>query len=130
MTGNMKGVADSLAYVHQNTVAIPPAYGSAKEVPAPVKNLRIAKKEGKIYLEWDADKPKNLATDQIRFVVYSFLEDEDIDLDNVEAIMIMTPRKEYMVSEDEDESAVKGMRFAVTALDRNNRESVPLEITL
>ncbi len=126
----MKGVADSLAYVHQNTVAIPPAYGSAKEGPAPVKNLRMAKKDGKIYLEWDSDKLQQKSTDQTRFVVYSFLEDEDLDLENVEAIMLMTPQKEYLVSEDDDESSLKGMRFAVTALDRQNRESKPVEIGL
>ncbi len=70
------------------------------------------------------------ATDQIRFVIYSFLENEDIDLDNVEAIMMMTPQKQYLVSDDDDDEAIKGMRFAVTALDRNNRESHPVEITL
>lgn len=130
VTGNMKGVADSLAYVHQNTVAIPPAYGNTKECPVPVKNLRMAKKDGKIFLEWDAEKPKQKATDPIRFVIYSFLEDESIDIENVEAIMLLTPRKEYLVSDSDDEEAVKGMRFAVTALDRNNRESDPVQITL
>lgn len=130
VTDNMKGVADSLAYVHQNTVALPPAYGSAKEAPLPVKNLRMTKKNGKIYLEWDSDKMHNKATDQIKFVVYSFLEEEPIDVENVEAIMIMTPRKEYLVSDDDDVESIKGMRFAVTALDRNNRESLPIEITL
>ncbi|MDE7097267.1 MAG: family 10 glycosylhydrolase, partial [Muribaculaceae bacterium] len=130
VTGNMKGVADSLAYVHQNTVALPPTYGDPKDIPAPVSNLRVSGKDGMTYLEWDSNPPADKATDQIRFVVYSFLEDEDLDTDNVEAIMIMTPRKEYLVSEDDDPDAVKGMRFAVTALDRNNRESKPVEIIL
>lgn len=130
VTGNMKGVADSLAYVHQNTVALPPAYGNQKELPAPVKNLRMTKKEGKTYIEWESEKQQNKATDQVKYIIYSFLEDEPIDLDNVEAIMMMTPRKEYLVSEDDDEEAVAGMRFAVTALDRNNRESAPITITL
>lgn len=65
------------------------------------------------------------ASDQVRFAVYSFLEGEDEDLDNVEAIMLLTPYKEYLVSEDDDKGELKGMRFAVTALDRNNRESLP-----
>lgn len=130
VTGNMKGVADSLAYVHQNTVALPPAYGNPKEIPHPVKNLRLAKKDGSVYLQWDAEAPTHKATDQIRFVVYSFLENESSDLDNVEAIMVMTPRKEYLVSEDDDDEALTGLRFAVTALDRNNRESHPVEIKL
>ena len=110
-------------------MAIPTAYGNQKEMPAPVKNLRMSKKEGKIFLEWDSDKPVQKASDQIRFVIYSFLEDEDIDVDNVEAIMLMTPQKQYLVSEDDDEDAIKGMRFAVTALDRNNRESEPIIIS-
>lgn len=123
VTENMKGVADSLAYVHQNTVALPPAYGDPKERPKPVKNLQMKKRDGKIYLEWDAEKIKNETTDPIRFVVYSFIEGEDMDLDNVEAMMILTPNKEYLVSEDDDPHQLKGIRFAVTALDRNNRES-------
>ena len=98
--------------------------------PAPVSNLRLTKKDGKAYLEWDADAKSQKATDQVRFVVYSFLEDEEPDIENVEAIMLTTPRKEYLVSDDDDDSLVKGMRFAVTALDRFNRESNPVEITL
>lgn len=130
VTGNMKGVADSLAYVHQNTVALPPAYGNPKEVPDPVKNLRLIKKNGNLLLHWDAKAPANKATDPVRFVVYSFLENESSDLENVEAIMVMTPNKEYLVSEDDDDETLKGLRFAVTALDRNNRESRPVEIRL
>lgn len=130
VTGNMKGVADSLAYVHQNTVALPPAFGDPKEIPNPVKNLRLKKKDGKLYLEWEADKPRGNASDPVRFVVYSFLEGENDDLDNVEAIMLLTPNKEYLVSEDDDKDAIRGMRFAVTALDRNNRESSPIFFNL
>lgn len=125
VTENMKGVADSLAYVHQNTVALPPAYGDQRRKPSPVKNLQLKRKNGKLYLEWDADKIQQKATDAVRFVVYSFLEDEKPDLDNVEAIMILTPQKEYLVSEDDDKDSIKGMHFAVTALDRQNRESNP-----
>lgn len=129
VTGNMKGVADSLAYVHQNTVAIPPAYGDLSVRPDAVSSLRKTIREGNTYIEWDSDKIMNKASDQIRFVVYSFLEDEEADLDNVEAMMILTPRKEYLVSEDDDLEALKGMRFAVTALDRMNRESAPVFIS-
>lgn len=129
VTGNMKGVADSLAYVHQNTVAIPPAYGDHSVKPDAVSSLRKTIREGNTYIEWDSDKIMNKASDQIRFVVYSFLEDEEADLDNVEAMMILTPRKEYLVSEDDDLEALKGMRFAVTALDRMNRESAPVFIS-
>lgn len=128
VTDNLKGVADSLAYVHQNTVALPPAYGNPAESPNPVKNLKFKKKNGRLYIEWEADKISGKANDPVRFVVYSFLEDEDIDPDNVEAIMLVTPDKEYLVSEDDDKDAIKGMRFAVTALDRMNRESQPIVV--
>lgn len=128
VTDNMKGVADSLAYVHQNTVALPPAYGNPKIAPQPVKDLRVEKKDGMTYLMWDSDTPQYKETDQIRFVVYSFLEQEELNTENVEAIMILTPRKEYLVSEDEDIEALTGLRFAVTSLDRNNRESDPVVI--
>ena len=130
VTGNLKGVADSLAYRHQQTVALPPAYGDADIVPDPVSDLRLRKRNGKTYLEWKAGRHEDKATDAVRFVVYSFLEDENLDLDNVEAIMTLTPRREYLVSEDDDAASLKGMRFAVTALDRNNRESAPVELRL
>lgn len=130
VTSNMKGVADSLSYVHQQTVALPPEYGDRDVKPDPVKHLRLKKKDGMLYLEWQAGKLQGKATDQIRFVVYSFLPDEDLDLDNVEAIMTLTPREEYLVSEDADSQSLKGMRFVVTALDRNNRESNPIELKL
>lgn len=130
VTDNLKGVADSLSYVHQQTVALPPAYGDQKVVPNPVKHLRLKKRDGKTYLEWQADKPEGKDTDQIRFVVYSFLPDEELILDNVEAIMTLTPDDKYLVSEDENIEVLKDIRFVVTALDRNNRESEPVELKL
>ena len=130
VTGNMKGVADSLAYVHQNTVALPPAYGDPDVIPGPVTDLKVTRRNGSTYLEWKSAPEAGKDTDQVRFVVYSFLPDEKIDLDNVEAMMILSPRKEYLISEDEDDEALKGLRFVVTALDRNNRESKPVELEL
>lgn len=130
VTDNLRGVADSLSYIHQQTVALPPAYGDLDVVPKPVKHLRLKKRDGKTYIEWQADKPEGKDTDQIRFVVYSFLPDEELTLDNVEAIMTLTPYDRYLVSEDDDTSVLKGMRFVVTSLDRNNRESAPVELKL
>lgn len=130
VTNNMKGVADSLAYVHQQTVALPPAYGDPDRTPKPVENLQVKIKDGRAYLSWEATKANNKATDPVRFVVYSFLPDEKVDLENVEAIMILSPAKEYLISDSEDIGDLKGIRFAVTALDRNNRESQPVEVEL
>ncbi len=123
VTGNMKGVADSLAYVHQATVALPPAYGDKHQKPKPVSNLKTIKRDGRHYLIWESDKEQGKATDQIRFVVYSFLPGEKLDPENEEAIMVLTPHKEYLISEDDDPEQLQGLRFAVSALDRNNRES-------
>lgn len=130
VTDNLKGVADSLSYVHQQTVALPPAYGDPDVAPKPVRNLHLKKKNNGVYLVWQTEKHKGVDTDQIRFVVYSFLPDEKLSLDNVEAIMTLTPDEEYLVSEDDNTAALNGMRFAVTALDRNNRESEPVELKL
>ena len=125
VTENLKGVKDSLAMNHQNTIALPPAYGNMNEKPETVKNLRLINNDNRIFLTWDApDKNKHLSsTDAVRYVVYQFFPDEDVDTEDPEAIIALTPFNTVLVEDVSDGPSAEGSIFIVTALDRMNRES-------
>ncbi len=129
VTDNYKGVRDSLQNHFQQTIALPPAWDNlahGKARPAAPKGLRLERYDGKTFLEWNAVEPHNRETDPVRYVVYSFLEDEDpSDLSDPETIISLTGLNRVAVSDDMDPASVRGMTFAVTALDRLNRESAP-----
>ncbi len=127
VTDNYKGVRDSLTNHFQRTIALPPAWdnlASANGKPQAPRNLRIIRSHGKTFLEWDAPKVNQREDDAMRFVVYSFLPDESMgNLNNPEAIIALTGFNRVAISDDEDPASIDGLRFAVTALDRLNRES-------
>lgn len=150
LTGNYKGVADSLASKYQSTIALPPAWGDVSVRPQKVKNIRLERYDGKTFLEWDAPSSaagqaaapagvptlsnsqgntlsaKERAEDVVMYVVYGFLPGEDPeDLENAEAIIAVTPFRRVEISEDENPASIAGMTYAITTLDRQNRESQP-----
>lgn len=126
VTDNYKGVLDSLALNYQANVALPPAYGDKSKHPEPPSSLRLTEGDEGMFLEWEAPRngSKPRETDAVRYVVYSFFPDEDIDYANPEAIVALTPYTRALVADTPDE--VKGMKYAVTSLDRMNRESRPV----
>lgn len=119
VTGNYKGAADSLAMKHQSSIALPPVYGDATKVPQQVKQIKLERKDGELFLTWEspATGKKESETDPVRYVVYEFFPGEDQDLNDPQTIIAVTP---YRCVKVDDE---KGVIFAVTALDRMNRES-------
>lgn len=127
VTENLRGVADSLALKHQSTIAIPPAYGNKKVKPAKVANLKVEKKGMENYLVWDmpAKGSAEKDTDVVKFVVYQFFPGEDVNIDDSQTIIALTPNNRVLLDDD----ALKGCRFVVTSLDRMNRESDPVGIT-
>lgn len=127
VTDNLKGVADSLALKHQSTIAIPPAYGNRNLKPKPVTNLRLEKSGRETFLRWDAPASgkKPAETDVVKYVVYQFFPDEDINTEDSQTIIAMTPYTRLLVEEDD----IKGCRFVVTSIDRMNRESEPCTVT-
>ncbi|MCM1152540.1 MAG: family 10 glycosylhydrolase [Muribaculum sp.] len=133
VTDNYKGVADSLALKYQSTIALPPAYGSLSKRPDPVKNLQINRESGKTFLTWTppALSGKPSETDAVKFVVYEFYPGEDSDdLEDSQTIIAMTPYNRVLIADDADPKSVKGLTFAVTSLDRMNRESAPAKLKL
>lgn len=127
VTDNLRGVADSLALKHQSTIAIPPVYGDKRLKPASVKNLKVEKKNNENYLVWDApvNGPTQQDTDVVKYVVYQFFPGEDVNIEDSQTIIALTPKTRVLLDDD----ALKGCRFVVTSLDRMNRESEPVSIT-
>ena len=123
VTGNYKGAADSLAMKYQSTIALPPAYGNPEERPAPVSEIKIEKEGEQEYLMWTPAEHSGHqhATDAIRYVVYEFFAGEEQDVNDPQAIIALTPYTKVLI-----DSGSNGATFAVTALDRMNRESEPI----
>lgn len=128
VTGNYKGVADSLALKYQSTVAIPPVYGDKTGYPASPVDLKIVKKNGKCFLKWSQPEKAGgvmKEDDVVKYVVYEFFKGERLDYEDSQAIVAMTPDTEFQICDAEDEKDFTGTTFAVTSLDRMNRESRP-----
>ena len=133
VTENLNGVRDRLADNYQMTVALPPLYGDPNKKPQPVKNLRTSKSAEGVTLSWNAPKAGTSMseTDAVKFVVYEFLPGENPDdLDNAEAIIMITPGLDVVISERDSGDDIKGNTYVVTSLDRMNRESTPVKVRL
>ncbi len=124
VTGNYKGAADSLAMKYQSTIALPPAYGDTGKRPRGVTDLKIERDGKDTYLIWKAPRNGHTADerDVVKYVVYEFFPGETQDLDDPQAIVAMTPMTRVKVDPE------RGLTFAITALDRMNRESEPIFI--
>lgn len=131
VTDNLKGVADSLALKYQSTIALPPAYGNTSDKPQRVKDLKLVKEGGRTFLTWKKfmENGKSESTDPVRYVVYQFFPEENIDIEDSEAIIALTPFNAVLVEDISEGPSAEGSTFVVTALDRLNRESKPLSVT-
>lgn len=124
VTENYKGVADSLASRYQSTIALPPAYGDKEKHPLTVSEIKVERVKGEEYLSWippvrgHSEKPE----DAVRFVVYAFFEGEPQNISDSQSIVALTPDTRIRISPE------GGVTYAVTSLDRMNRESAPVFI--
>lgn len=143
VTDNYKGVHDSLALNYQHQPALPPAWGDKSRRPAPPAGLRIEEGADGVWLSWQpaptvpgqpkalpagvspGHRPANVAhsEDVIRYGVYVFFPDEEADIDIPGTLTLLTPHHRVKVADSPEEA--RDLRFAVTALDRMNRESAP-----
>lgn len=124
VTGNYKGVADSLSMKYQSTLALPPAYGDLSKRPKGVSDLKIERDGKRTFLTWNAPAKhhKESESDVVRYVVYEFYPGEEQDVEDSQTIVAVTPFNRVSVEPE------KGVTFAVTTLDRMNRESKPVYI--
>lgn len=126
VTGNYKGVADSLALKYQSTLALPPAYGDKNMKPLPVKDLKVVDEDGKTFLTWSGVPvgKDEKETDVVKYVVYQYFPVEKIDMDDSQTIIAVTPYTKVLIGEESDK--LGGFTFVVTSIDRMNRESDPV----
>lgn len=130
VTENMKGVKDSLAMKYQSTLALPPAYGNKNLKPKKVSNLKLVKNNDRIFLTWDkpVEKGGESATDAVKYVVYQFFPEENIDINDSEAIISISPYNRVLVEDASAGPSSQGSTFIVTSVDRMNRESEPVSV--
>ncbi len=123
VTDNYKGAGRLLADNYQSTIALPPAYKGPGDGPRPVDKIKVVKHGATEMLEWDAPKRgyEEKAEDAVRFVVYQFFNGEKTDTSNAEAIVALTPYTKMKIDPNE-----RGVTYAVSVLDRLNRESKPV----
>ncbi len=123
VTGNYKGAADQLTTDYQSTLAIPPVYEGPGKGPKQVGKVSVVKEGGDEFLEWPAVSRghRQSADDVVKYVVYEFLPGEEHDIENSQAIVSITPFNKVKIGKAE-----KGVTYAVTSLDRLNRESAPI----
>lgn len=126
VTGNYKGAADSLAMKYQSTLALPPAYGDKSKHPKTVENLKIERSGDDYFLSWKGPKAgsRESENDAVRYVVYQFFPGETQDIEDSQTIVAVTPFERVKIDGEQ------GSTFAVTTLDRMNRESKPIFIYL
>lgn len=115
LTRNSHGVTDSLAYNHQKNIALVPAsswiLSETPQAPAEVKTA------GDKTITWKSEAPQGKTADVVRFVIYRFDSSDNIDIENSEAIVAVTPDNSF--------KATRTGTYVVTALDRVNNESAP-----
>ncbi len=123
VTDNYKGAADSLAMKYQTTFALPPVYGDKAKKPEGIAEMKIIKEHDGTFLTWE--KPKHQHHDSesevVKYVVYEFYEGEPQNIDDPETIIAVTPYNKVRLNPDSH-----GSIYAVTTLDRMNRESAPM----
>ncbi|MCC8174867.1 MAG: family 10 glycosylhydrolase [Bacteroidales bacterium] len=123
ITRNSGGVADSLAVDLQSTIALVPAYEWMTTETAP--QVPYVEFNGKA-ISWGTTEPQGKTEDVVKWVVYYAPEGVDMleaikDAKNIRAVT-MTPS--YTLPKE------KAGQWIVTGLNRANRESLPVGVTL
>ena len=123
LTGNYKGAHDAMAMNHYSSLALPPVYGDPAKSPRTIEDIKIEKRDGKEFLVWKAPGKhhKESESDVVKYVVYEFFPGETQDINDPQTIIAVTPLTRVLIPDD-----TEGATFAVTAVDRMNRESDPI----
>ncbi|MDE7124894.1 MAG: hypothetical protein K2O12_00220, partial [Muribaculaceae bacterium] len=115
---NHGGIADSLAAdLHAFPALVPEYPWISGEIPAAPENVAV---RGNL-LKWNSADAHGSVNDAVRFVVYCFDENDEIDLGDPSAILTVTVAREMKIPEDIPRNSI----FVVTALNRVNAESEP-----
>ena len=122
ITGNYKGVLDSLSTTQTSHPAlIPPYTWIDSEKPHRVHDLKISKMEGDKYLMWRPHETDDPMQQAVRYVIYRYPKGRKGHLDSPANILGITGQTHFLLPD-----GGKGKwQYAVTALDRCWNESDP-----
>ncbi len=128
VTDNLNGVANRLASDYQSSLALPPVYGNPEVKPKKVTSGKVITDGGKTFVEWTAPERGAHPSehDVVRFALYEFFPGEEVTLSDPEAIVSITSQNKVHIAETPAE--LSGHTFAITSIDRMNRESDPVLI--
>ncbi len=116
-----KKLSDSLKNSYQRYPALIPLYRNIDTIaPAPVKNLVYSRKT----LKWDTPDENDPMNVPQFYVIYKFDINTEVNLDDPSAIFDIVNTTSYTTGR------MKGVKIAVTALDRLKNESKPQVITV
>ena len=124
ITGNFKGVLDSLATHHQSHPALIPAYTWIDDVaPNAVADLKVKKINGCKHLTWSAPPTSDPLQQAVRYGVYRFDRKADVSLDAPGALIAITADTAFELPRDKGK-----WTYVITVLDRCWNQSVPTTI--
>ncbi len=124
---NMGGIQDSLQ-VYQSKPALLPEYpGIDMMAPAAPTDLKYETDSTGITISWESAETTN-PKDEIRyFAIYMFEEDQDVNVENMNALRCVTAERSYFIPADE---YILCKWFVVTAIDRMHNESKPTMVLI
>lgn len=119
-----KAFTDSLRQHYFSTIAFPPAKPWLGHSLPPAPQLYSTEvEEGVLWLQWQM--PDNNLKDPVKFAVYRFEGEEQIDLNNPTNIIALTQATQF---KDINYVPGRNYRYVVTALDRLWNESNPSNV--
>ena len=105
--------------------ALPPVFDFIDNVPPrKVRKVKAVWTEDGYLLFWTAPKYRNEMERAVQYVVYRFLREEDVDIDDPSHIVAVTPNTYYKLPYEDGKTKY---RYVVTALDRLQNESKPVK---
>jgi uncharacterized lipoprotein YddW (UPF0748 family) len=123
---NTLDINNDLKNNYFQTPILPPTINKdSKDIPEPVYNLTIGKLNNKTYrLNWETILD-NKEKEAVKFLVYKFNKNENIDISNTSKIVALTGEKHF----DFNKKSIKnGAILIVLAVNRNNKVSLPAKL--
>ena len=115
-------ISDSV-HKFNSRIAFPPVMKWLDSIPPAPPIVRATPSKQGTLLRWDPINPKE---EPMRFAVYRFINDEQINLQRNDKIISLSSNKEYL---DREANEYKKCTYVVTALDRLWNESQPSNLT-
>lgn len=123
LVDNYKGAADELRRDYFSAPALIPAYTYIDDkAPKAVKKLHTRWCPDGFYLEWKADKTRDVMQQAAYYCVYRFDDEDAVDLDNTRALVATVRDTRYRLPFRDGSSRCV---YVVTAVDRQHNESEP-----